>query len=247
MVVEKQARVGARVIGRGENVDRAAKFEQHVAGADDACAERGRDVVRRAADNRRSGSQPAFRRALIGDGAQDFVRGDFAGQGAPRNMGERDQRVVDRVRCEVDEPGFQRPVLLDGALTREPPVDIVVGAEHGGDAREDLGLMPLDPSELRGDKLLIDAVAGFGEKRLLVDLGAKLLDFRAAARIALLNAGPQQAPGRIEQHDRRQHAGHADRGDVGGRDAARAQKLAHDLADIAPPLLGIFLRPTNMV
>ena len=32
-----------------------------------------------------------------------------------------------------------------------------------------------------------------------------------------------------------------------GRDAARAQKLAHDFADVAPPLLGIFLGPADMV
>ena len=169
------------------------------------------------------------------------------GSAAARDMRQRDQRIVDRVRREVDEPSLERPVLLDGALAREAPVDIVVGAEHGGDAREDFGLVPLDPSQLRGDELLIDPVAGLGEKGLLVDLGAKLLDFRAAARVALLDAGPQQAPGGIEQDDGGQHAGHADRGDVGRRDAARAQKLAHDLADVAPPLLGILLRPADMV
>ena len=162
-------------------------------------------------------------------------------------MRQRDQRIVDRVRREVDEPSLQRPVLLDGALVREAPVDIVVRAEHGGDAREDFGLVPLDPSKLGGDELLIDAIAGLGEKGLLVDLGAKLVDFRAAARVALLDAGPQQAPGLVEEDDGGQHAGHADRGDVGWRDAARAHKLAHDFADVAPPLLRIFLRPTNVI
>ena len=175
------------------------------------------------------------------------MRGDFAGQGAARNMRKRDQRVVERVRREVDESSFQRPVLFDRALPGEPPVDIVVRAEHCGDAREDFGLVPFDPSELRRDKLLIDSIAGLGEKDLFVDLRAKLLDFRAAARIALLNAGPQQAPGRIEKHHSRQHPRHADSGDVGCGDSSRVQELAHDLADIAPPLLGVLLRPTNMV
>ena len=123
------------------------------------------------------------------------MRGDLARQRAPRDMRKRDQRIVDRVRREVDEPSLERPVLLDGALACEAPVDIVVRAEHGADAREDFGLMPLDPSELRRDKLLIDSVAGLGEKGLLVDLGAELLDFSAAARVALLDAGPEQAPG----------------------------------------------------
>ena len=106
------------------------------------------------------------------------MRGDLARQRAARDMRQRDQRIVDRVRREVDEASLQRPVLLDGALAREAPVDIVVRAEHGGDAREDFGLVPLDPSKLGGDELLIDAIAGLGEKGLLVDLGAKLVDFR---------------------------------------------------------------------
>ena len=58
MVVEEQARIGPRLIGRGQDVDRAAEFEQHVAGADDAGAKRGRDVVGGAADDRRSGFNP---------------------------------------------------------------------------------------------------------------------------------------------------------------------------------------------
>ena len=93
-------------------------------------------------------------------------------------MRERDQSIVDRVRREVNETSFQRPVLFDSALAGEAPVDIIVGAEHGGDAREDCGLMPLDPAELRRDKLLIDPVAGLGEKCTFSSISArKLLDF----------------------------------------------------------------------
>ncbi len=181
----------------------------------------------------------------VGDDAQDFVRGDLARQRAPRDMRKRDQRIVDCVRREVDEPSLERPVLLDRALAREAPVDVVVRAEHRADARKDLGLMPLDPSQFRRDELLIDSVAGLGEKGLLVDLGAKLLDFRAAARIALLDAGPEQAAGIVEEDDRRQHAGHADRGDVGRRDAARAQKLAHDFADVCSTIARDLPRPSR--
>ena len=65
MVVEEEPRVGFCVVGCGQDIDRAAEFEQHVAGADDACAERRGDMVRRAADDRRSGLKPAFRRTLI--------------------------------------------------------------------------------------------------------------------------------------------------------------------------------------
>jgi hypothetical protein len=53
--------------------------------------------------------------------------------------------------------------------------------------------MSLDPSEFCHDELLVNSVAGLGEEGALLDLGAELLDFHAAARIALLDAGPEQA------------------------------------------------------
>ena len=83
--------------------------------------------------------------------------------------------------------------------------------------------MALDPPELAGDELLIDAVAGLGEEGRFVDLGAKLVDLGAATRVALLNAGPQDPACFVEQHDGGQHAGHADGVDVVRRDAACAQ------------------------
>ena len=54
MIVEKEARIGARMIGGGQDIDRAAEFEQHVARVDDARAKRGGDMVGGAADDRRS-------------------------------------------------------------------------------------------------------------------------------------------------------------------------------------------------
>src|SRR5271165_7325298 len=107
-------------------------------------------------------------------------------------MSKRDKRVVDRVRLQVYEPRLQRPILLDRALAGQPPVDIVVGAEHRADLEEDLRFVPLDPSELAGDELLIDAIARLGQKGPLVDLGAKLVDLSAATRVALLDARTQQ-------------------------------------------------------
>ena len=103
-------------------------------------------MVGGAADHRRSRLAARSPRRPVGDGAEDVVRGDFARERAARDMRQRDQSVVDRMRREVDEARLERPVLLDRALAREPPVDVVVGAEHRADAREDLGLMPLDPS-----------------------------------------------------------------------------------------------------
>ena len=178
--------------------------------------------------------------------AEDLVRGDLARQGGARDMRERDQLVVDRVRREIDEAGLERPVLLDRALAREPPVDVVVGAEHGGDAGEDLGLVPLDPAQLGGDELLVDAVAGLGEKGLLVDLGAQLLDLGAAARVALLDARPEQAPGASSSTTAGSMPVTPTAAISAGDDAARAHELAHDRADVRPPLRRVFLRPAGM-
>ena len=46
---------------------------------------------------------------------REFVRGDLARHGRARDMGERNQRIVDRVGLQIDEPGFERPVLFDAA------------------------------------------------------------------------------------------------------------------------------------
>ena len=134
MVVEEEARVGLGEVGRGEDVDRAAEFQQHVAGADDARAERRGDMVRGAADDRRSGRKPGFRRAPLRHVAEDLVRGDLRGIAARGRWASATSASSIAWVCEIDEAGLQRPVLLDRALAREPPVDVVVGAEHGRDA-----------------------------------------------------------------------------------------------------------------
>ena len=168
------------------------------------------------------------------------------GSGVARDVRQRNERHRRSRRREIDKARLERPVLLDGALAGQPPVDVVVGAEHGRDAREDIRLMPLDPAQLGRDELLVDAVAGFGEERRLVDLGRELLDFRAAAPVALLDAGPQHA--RRDRAGRR--AGSMPVTPTAAMSAAEtplvAQQLAQDRADIAPPLLGILLRPTRM-
>ena len=111
-------------------------------------------------------------------------------------MGERDQCVVDRVAPEVDKARFQRPVLLDRPFAGETPVDVIVGAEHGGDAGEDLGFVTLDPpAASRATSCWLTPLPALREEDLLVDLGPKLIDFGAAARVALLNAWAQKAAG----------------------------------------------------
>jgi hypothetical protein len=54
-------------------------------------------------------------------------------------MGERDQRLVDRMGREIEEARLERPVQLDRPLAGQAPVDIVVGAEDGGDMAKTSG------------------------------------------------------------------------------------------------------------
>ena len=57
-------------------------------------------------------------------------------EGVARQMGQRDEVGADRVLRQIDEAGFERPVLFDAGDAGEAPVDIVIGAERRADARE---------------------------------------------------------------------------------------------------------------
>ena len=130
------------------------------------------------------------------------------------DVAERDEVGGRRAGREVDEARLERPVLLERPDAGEAPVEVVVGAEHGRDAGEHLGLVALQPAQPGRDQLLVDAVAGAPDELGRVELGAQLLDLAPAAAVALLDAAAQQPAALVEQHHRRQHAGHADRRDV---------------------------------
>ena len=106
--------------------------------------------------------------------------------------------------------------------------------------------MPGHPAQLGGDELLVDAIAGPGEKLRLVQLGLHLCDFLPAAPVALLDRGPQDVACSIKQHEGRQHAGDADRVDCVRFDSRYRNDLAGDLRDVLPPLKRVFLGPAGM-
>ena len=83
------------------------------------------------------------------------------------------------------------------------------------------------------------------EKRRLVHFGAKLLDFRAAPPVALLDAWPEDTAVRVEQDDGGKHSGHADGGDR-SRVAAGCDQFGRNLADIGPPFVRVLLRPADV-
>ncbi len=118
-------------------------------------------------------------------------------------MAERQKFGIERPARESEKTGFEGPVVLERADAREPPVDVVVGAEHGGDTPEHVRLVALEPAQLGRDQLLIDAVAGALDEGGGVGLGRELGDLAAGAAIALLDAAPEQATSSVEQDDRR--------------------------------------------
>ena len=157
---------------------------------------------------------------------------------------ERHQVVGDLIRGDVDEAAFECPVLLDGALAGQLPVDVVIGAEDGGDECEDLRLVPLDPAQLGDHKLLVDAVAGAAHEGGRIEFGGELAHLGAAASVALLDRGSEKLARSVEKHDGGKHAGDADRRDRLGADAARLE-LGDDGADVRPPLGGDLPPPTR--
>ena len=245
VVVEIEPRVGRRPVGRHQDVDRTAELQEHV-GLPRQPRGKGRgDEVGRTADDRRADGEAGLCGRLRRHPAEDAVREGLSRQRRAVDVGERHEVVRDLMRGDVDEAAFECPVLLDGALAGQLPVDVVIGAEDGGDACEDLRLVPLDPAQLGDHQLLVDAVAGAAHEGGRIEFGGEFAHFGAAASVALLDRGSEKLARSVEKHDGGKHAGDADRRDRLGADAARLE-LGDDGADVRPPLAGIFLRPPRL-
>jgi hypothetical protein len=246
MMVEIKARVGTRLPRGDEDVDGSAEFQQAVAGSDDARGQRRGDEVGGPAHHLRAGGK-----AGLGGGggrhlSDHLMRQRARWHRAARQVGQRDQAVVEHAARDVDEACLQRPVLFDAPRARQPEIDVVVGPEDRRDLPEHMRLVALQPAQLGRDQLLVDAVSSPGEEGGRVDLAAQFLDLGGAAPVALLDAGAQRPAVGAEQNDRGQHAGGADRGDVVGRDAGRGAQFAQDAGAVRPPRLGILLGPAGM-
>ena len=202
-------------------------------------------MIRSSAEDRQSLGQTGRCGGLWCDRADDVVRGVFGRDRPGRQMRQRHEIPGDGVVGEVDEPGLERPVVLDPAMAGEAQVDEVVGAEDRGNAGKDLGLVGFDPAQLRGHQLLVDAVAGAGEEVGLGHLGGKRPHLGAAAPVALLDRGAEQLAVGVEQHHRGQHPGDADAAQAGALGQG-LHDLGQHLAGVGPPLLGVFFGPAVM-
>ena len=155
-----EARVGQRLRDGEQDVAGAAELQDHVAVGDRAGHEGRGDEIGAAGHDRRALLQAGGRGGRSRDLADHLLRGTDRRQPIRCDPGQRDQLGIEAAGRNIDQPGLERPVLLDAARAREPPGDVVVGAEHRRDPREHLRLVALDPAQLRRHQLLIDAAAG---------------------------------------------------------------------------------------
>ena len=126
VIVEEHPAIRHHLVGGDEDVDRAAKFQQHVALPRDAGPQRRGNEIGGPACNRCALGEARGPCGLRGEMAQHPMRDRLGRNGIAREASERDQPVIEFTARHVDEASFQRPVLLDGPLARQPPVDVVV-------------------------------------------------------------------------------------------------------------------------
>ena len=247
VVVDEQPPVGDRLVGRQQDVPRAAELEHQVAVARGAADEGRGDVVGAAGDHRRAGPEPGMGGRRRADRADHRVAGADRRQQVGIDAGERDQLGIVAPLGNRHEAGLERPVMLDLDAAGQALRDEVGGADDLARRREGRRLVPAQPHQLRPDQLLAVAGARQGEEALLRHAAAKALELLDRPGVVLLDAAAKRPPGGVEQDHCRQHAGDPDPDDVGGGDAGAAQQRPADVADIAPPFLGVFLRPVGMV
>ena len=203
-------------------------------------------MIGAAGDHRRAGGKPRRRGGLGGDAADDLMGGADRRQQAGLDTGLGEELGREFAPADIHQTQFQRPIMVDAAHPRQAVGDVVIGAEDGGDAGDDLGLVMLEPAQFRGHDLLVDAAAGGGEEGRGIDARGHGIDLRQSPGIVLLHAPAQHPALGIQQHHRRHHPGCADGRDIGAGQLGLLHELGDDGAAVGPPLVRILLRPIGL-
>ena len=195
VVVDEQPPVGDRLVGRQQDVPRAAELEHQVAVARRAADEGRGDMVGAAGNDRRPGLEPGVggRRRRR---SRRRPRGWLADrrQQARIDAGERDQLgivapVGDGRRTRPRAPSYARPGgCRTGAavMKSEAPTTWRAAAKAAGSCRA-------QPHQLRPDQLLAVAGARQREESLLRHAAAKALELLDRPGVVLLDAAAEQA------------------------------------------------------
>ncbi len=208
MIVEEHSGVGRSICRRNENIKSASELQKDLTLLGYSGRKCRRDHVCRAAYNRCPFGKTCGSCGFSRYCSQDFMRRNLRRDCCERKMGEGDEFRRKFICCNIDEPGFESPVLLDASFPGQPPVYVIVGTEHGRDPYKDVRLMALDPAHFRGDQLLIYAVACLGDEVELLNLFTQFNDFRCNPAITLLDAWPEKLPILVQKNNRRKHSGH---------------------------------------
>ena len=152
------------------------------------------------------------------------------------------QIVGEGGRAEVVEAALERPVALAVASARELAAKPLVRAADASRARDELGLVALQPAQARADRLLRHAGARAREHGLVAELGAQLGDLSLGPAVVVEQRRPQRLVVLVKQQQAWHAAGHADRRDLGRRDRRRRTHLRDDRERAGQPVSRIGLR-----
>ena len=232
--------------GRGtEGVERAggAEARGHDAGTDVAGADGPHHVVPAArADRDRGGEVPL--------GAEFFAElaGGFGG------VAERRKLLAESWRNRVEDglgpgPGLHVEECRAGGVSVlhrfhscEPPVDVIVGKEHGGRFRPVLGFVLADPEDFGGRVTGEHGVAGeFHDPGLAAERAGQFGALRGRRGITPELGGPDDGVGRIQEDESVLLAADADAGDLGAAVAQLFENLGDGSLHGGDPDGGILL------
>ena len=136
VVVDVQPRIGRKPVDGEEDVSRPADLEDQLPRRRLGGERRGH-VVGAARDHRRARGEPRLARRSARHPAHHLVGRAHGGEPALIDPGRVKRGAIPVAPAGVPEPGLERPVLLEAPLAREPPRDVVVGAEDAPDRAGD--------------------------------------------------------------------------------------------------------------
>ena len=219
-------RARPREHGRGR-----AERQHRDTGPRRARADRGAHVVAAAGRNGDAGRKAELARRGVGDAADRLVRRDEARQRRREPRVDRVARArVEGARRGIEEPGARRVARLHRELAGEPQVHPVVRQQDVREPREVLGLVALQPQDLRRGETGRDRAA---ERR------GQLTCFGGGARVAPELGWAENAPIAVERDEAVLLTGDADARDAREVDVARERARAR--AHGVPPGVGVLL------
>ncbi len=212
----------------------------------EASLDGGGGAIHHAGEDRRARGKAAGRSRCRGDAADDLRTGERRRQLGRVEFHGRDQLGGPTLGRAVEEHGERPHGVVHAERAAEPVGDVAVGLEHLVGAGIQVGRMLLEPEQLGGQEVGVDAAAVDGGDTLLADYLTQpgALFFRPAVHPD--KGRTERLAGAVDGHKRRRLVADRDGGDLLGVDAGLCQHTPDDLAGCAPPVLRILFSPVGM-